>query len=57
MAAKYVLVLVALILFAWALVAAVRNGARLTKGGHIHVKLGVIFLIVAAILFWFQGTI
>jgi hypothetical protein len=56
MAAKYILLAVAIVLFAWALGAALRNGGRLTGGGRVHVKVGVIFLVVAAILFWMQGA-
>jgi hypothetical protein len=57
MAAKYILLAVAIVLLAWAFSAALRNGGRLTRGGHVHVRVGVIFLIVAAILFWMQGAV
>ena len=55
MAAKYILLLGAVIFFAWASVAAVANGGRLTKGGRTHLTVGVIFLFVSAVLFWSQG--
>jgi hypothetical protein len=55
MAAKYFLLAGAVVFLVWALVAAMANGGRLTNGGRTHVRVGVIFLLVSAFLFWLQG--
>lgn len=54
MAAKYVLLIGALIFLGWAGLAALRNGGRLTPGGRTHLLVALIFLLVSTYLFWTQ---
>lgn len=54
MAAKYILLIGAVILLGWAGMGALRNGGRLTPGGRTHLRVAIIFMLVCAYLFWTQ---